>query len=447
MKHYQHVHTSDLSATMAASSVALALDPQSSVERNYDGRKRNLGVLDPSAIVVLNDMHAKGRYPLLIDTAECLLEDAPKSIFLLNILAETNALIGQREKAVHYYTTLLETDPHHSEVTLKLTYLPNVHNNLSISLKEMGFLEQAEHHVSEAIRLRPNCAIAYNTYGTLLNEMANLSGARQKLLRSIELNPKDHTAYWNLQSTVSDPEHAKEILRLYLAQTPDYQMGVVTLAGLNALTGDTQHYDYLMEAGFANDPLMRSITWALSLSNDPELHFNRWSVFDRAIEWSSRNRPFYEFGVWMGDSFKYIKRSFEKGYGFDTFSGLPEDWRSVPQGSYSSFGRIPRIEGAEFIAGDFTETLPKFFEKPRSMAALMNFDADLYSSTLCALTHARPVIDDQTVLIFDEFIVNADWEQDEYRALNDFCKDERLDYEVLAFSLYTKQVVCRLTGL
>ena len=50
------------------------------------------------------------------------------------------------------------------------------------------------------------------------------------------------------------------------------------------------------------------------------------------------------------------------------------------------------------------------------MAGLINFDADLYSSTITALNHARPVIDTSTVLVFDEFIVNRNWEHDEFRA-------------------------------
>jgi hypothetical protein len=54
------------------------------------------------------------------------------------------------------------------------------------------------------------------------------------------------------------------------------------------------------------------------------------------------------------------------------------------------------------------------------------------------------VIDAGTVLIFDEFIVNSDWEQDEYRALNEFCENHGVTYEVLAVSLFTKQMVCKV---
>ena len=57
------------------------------------------------------------------------------------------------------------------------------------------------------------------------------------------------------------------------------------------------------------------------------------------------------------------------------------------------------------------------------------------------------MIDERTVLVFDEFIVNHNWEKDEYRALEEFCQQRGASYEVLAASLFTKQVVCKLTGI
>ena len=60
------------------------------------------------------------------------------------------------------------------------------------------------------------------------------------------------------------------------------------------------------------------------------------------------------------------------------------------------------------------------------------------------MSNARLVIDRQTTLVFDEFIVNNNWEQDEFKALNEFCETNGFSYEVVAVSLFTKQVVCRL---
>ena len=81
------------------------------------------------------------------------------------------------------------------------------------------------------------------------------------------------------------------------------------------------------------------------------------------------------------------------------------------------------------------------------MASIINFDADLYSSTICALNFSKPVIDEHTILIFDEFIINENWEEDEYKALEEFCYNNHFEYEVLGISFFTKQVAVRLIAI
>jgi stalled ribosome rescue protein Dom34 len=50
-------------------------------------------------------------------------------------------------------------------------------------------------------------------------------------------------------------------------------------------------------------------------------------------------------------------------------------------------------------------------------------------------------------LIFDELIINKNWEQDEFKALNEFCSDNNCTFEVVAVSFYTKQVAVKLIGI
>ena len=50
----------------------------------------------------------------------------------------------------------------------------------------------------------------------------------------------------------------------------------------------------------------------------------------------------------------------------------------------------------------------------------------------------------KTILIFDEFIMNKNWEKDGYKALNEFCNDLSITYDVIAVSFFTKQVAVKL---
>ena len=190
---------------------------------------------------------------------------------------------------------------------------------------------------------------------------------------------------------------------------------------------------------------MRSVKWVFSLPKLPKIFFGRWDFFDAAIALAEKSRPFYEFGVWNGISFHYLINTFGKGYGFDTFTGLPEPWHNdQPKGAYSSFGSVPKIIGGKFIVGKFEDTLPKFFSQKRPLASLINFDADLYSSTLCALNYSNKVIDEKSILVFDELIMHKNWEKDEYKALNEFCDNFSISYDVLAVSFVSKQVAIKL---
>ena len=227
----------------------------------------------------------------------------------------------------------------------------------------------------------------------------------------------------------------------------NYLDAKLTLSALKLHQGDQSLFDDLIKSSYKDEPIIRAIKWVSTLPKLPELFFHRWALFDTMINKSKKDRPFYEFGVWRGESFKYLMNTFKKGYGFDTFEGIPEDWHNEKKGTYSADKIIPKIDGGTFIAGKFEDTLPTFYSIPRPMASIINFDADLYSSTICALNYSKPVIDKDTILIFDEFIMNDNWEQDEYKALNEFCSNNNLTYEVLAVSYFTKQVALRLIGV
>jgi len=454
MAAFEPNRTSDLSAAMTCSSVAASLESTSSVssrealaEIETGGASDVQPLINPILSNLLINLFQKGEYNSVITSAGQLLSEFPESIFLHNIIAESYSRLGDDKKAVFHYEQAIEIVPCPAEQNMQRDNKINYHNNVAVSLKSLGFLDRSEQHLKAALKINPLFSPAYNNYGNLLNDRADIKGAQDCFLKAIDIDENSFRAYWNLHSTVCDANTAQAIVEMCLKAEPMYRDAIFTLAGMNAFKGDQSHFDLLLKSEFSEDPILKSIEWVLSLEEKPTLHFNRWSIFDFAVSLSNRSRPFYEFGVWMGDSFRYLMKSYEKGFGFDTFEGLPEDWRSVPKGSYSSFGNVPEISGGEFIVGEFDKTLPTFFATERPKAALINLDADLYGSTLSALKNARSVIDEQTVIIFDEFIINKGWQQDEFRALNEFCALFDLRYEVVALSLYTKQVVTRIISV
>jgi tetratricopeptide (TPR) repeat protein len=350
-----------------------------------------------------------------------------------------NALQGlhKLEAAIAAYQKALAIKPDYTEACY----------NMGNILKEQGKLEEAVEAYHKAIAIKPDFAECYSNMGICLKEQGKLEEAVKAYQDALAIKPDYAGAFWNLSGTAESISEAKNWVKQCLSADPNYLLAQLTLPALEFYEGDKSSFSVLRESSLRNHPYMRSFVWAFELPYLPELYFHRWALFDRMMEQSKQNRPFYEYGVWRGESFRYLIKTFKVGFGFDTFDGIPEDWHEEKAGSYSGNGNIPRIEGGEFIVGKFEDTLAKFFSKPRPKASIINFDADLYSSTICALNFSKPVIDKHTILIFDEFLMNKNWEQDEYKALNEFCLNNGCTYEVLAISFFTKQVAVRLIGI
>lgn len=145
---------------------------------------------------------------------------------------------------------------------------------------------------------------------------------------------------------------------------------------------------------------------------------------------------YLEFGVHRGASLKcWIEKSHHPDslfVGFDSFEGLPEDWKAnYPRGHFTTHGKTPDIpdERCSFQVGWFHETLPKFvqqfsFENP----TVIHLDADLYGSTLFVLCTLAPKLKKGDVLIFDDFSDPLDV----FRAFMDFLSAYPVEYDLMA---------------
>lgn len=165
-------------------------------------------------------------------------------------------------------------------------------------------------------------------------------------------------------------------------------------------------------------------------------------VQDKAID-------YFEFGVCQGLSFKWmvanIKHSEARFYGFDTFTGLPEDWGPFKKGSMSNGNKPPEISDDNrhtFYQGLFQFTLPLFLKEYQDLGRkkIIHLDADLYSSTLYVLTRMAPYMNSGDILLFDEFNVPMH----EFKAFTDFVSAYYLEYEVIAETNNYYQMALRL---
>jgi len=144
---------------------------------------------------------------------------------------------------------------------------------------------------------------------------------------------------------------------------------------------------------------------------------------------------FYEFGVADGISFKWwVKKNKDSNtrfFGFDTFTGLPENFGVMKKEDYDTKGKFPDVGGdsrCHFYSGLFQDTLPSFLREHKSLnKKVIHLDADLYSATLYVLTVLSPFLIPGDIIIFDEFGVPTH----EFKAFSDFVSSYYFKYEVL----------------
>lgn len=174
-------------------------------------------------------------------------------------------------------------------------------------------------------------------------------------------------------------------------------------------------------------------------------HLQEKYIADAAID-------YWEFGVFKGASMKYWSELHQNKesqfYGFDTFTGLPEDWdyfaHTAPKNKFDVESKTPQINDPRisFVKGLFQDTLPSFLEDhpPTDRKLVLHMDADLYSATLYVLTRLHEYIKPGTIIIFDEFSSMLH----EFRALEDYCSAYGVTYKALGATVSQKDYYVRV---
>lgn len=163
--------------------------------------------------------------------------------------------------------------------------------------------------------------------------------------------------------------------------------------------------------------------------------FYKWVVDQEKLTESPIN--YLEFGVAHGHSIRWFaeenRHPESEFHGFDTFTGLPEDWGPYKKGTFGSNNKVPEISDTrvKFYQGLFQQTVPGFIKQfPENKRTILFMDADLYSATLYTLTSLAPFLKKGDIIFFDEFAVPTH----EFRAYTDFVESFYLNLQLIGAS-------------
>jgi predicted O-methyltransferase YrrM len=179
-----------------------------------------------------------------------------------------------------------------------------------------------------------------------------------------------------------------------------------------------------------------------------EQHFSTIPVFDSDLDLLSaavsQSKPgglYLEFGVATGRSIRHIaQRAGVPVYGFDSFEGLPEDWRTgfAKKAFAMTMPEVPT--NVSLIKGWFSDTLPVFLADRGDSVSFLHVDCDLYSSTKCIFDLLGDRISKGTVILFDEYWNYPGWKQHEFLAFEELKSARHLVCKPIGFVQDHQQV-------
>ena len=320
-----------------------------------------------------------------------------------------------------------------------------------IALKD-GDIEAAVDHLSNAVKRDATKPQYIANLGFAYHEQGKLDLAIASYRKAIAIEPRYLDAHYNLHAALIDANNLSPSINcleaLLTLNTQDLD-ATFMLGMLQDYQGNTK----AAEAAFAqiqkSNALIESRLDAWQHFKEeikgrmPPITGSIQATFELATQAAEVKGSVLEFGVRHANSTRQLAHLAKQDvHGFDSFEGIPEDWHNEGKGSYSTRGAIPKVSNNILLhAGWFDATLPKFIENNIEKVRLINIDCDIYSSTKTVLDLLAPRIVKGTVIIFDEYIGNEHWREDEFKAFQEAVKAYDWNYEYIAFSFFTKQVV------
>ena len=139
-----------------------------------------------------------------------------------------------------------------------------------------------------------------------------------------------------------------------------------------------------------------------------------------------------EFGVSGGGTLRKFSKLIHphKIYGFDCFTGLPEDWGTYKKGALAASPNQIWPENSEIVIGLFQDTLVDWLEKHPGTISYAHLDADIYSATKYVLEKIKERLVPGSLLHFDEIKIFQCCDH-EMRAFEEFMAATNTRWEIL----------------
>ena len=357
-----------------------------------------------------SEFFQKGFIDEALKISQQVLEKFPKNNEATYISGLVYLKDGQIKKAIQYLLTGYKNNPKHFELI----------GNLGFAYHELGQIDLAERFYREALAINYNYLNAYYNLHAIQIDQGKINEAITSLEKIISFNSNDLDVYFML-GFLNDYLGNKKVSKYHFEK----------------IEGKSVLLDSRLEA------------WNYLKNESKEkikLTGSNIATFKHAINAANVEGLIFEFGVRHGTSINQLAELTNQNiYGFDSFEGLKEGWHQESKGSYSTGGILPEVRSnVNLYQGWFDQTLPIFLDKNKGPVRLINIDCDTYQSTKVVFDLLSQRIQSGSIIIFDEYVGNQFWKQDEFKAFQEAVNKNKWNYQYLACSFFTKQVIVKI---
>ncbi|MBL9023206.1 MAG: class I SAM-dependent methyltransferase [Myxococcales bacterium] len=385
--------------------------------------------------------HKKGRHAEAVAWYRSVVEREPRCVDAWANLGAALVALGRARDAERAFSSAVAAASRDARVL----------RDAGIGLASLGRWGAARELLEAAVAFDPTLTGAALHLVRVCAEAGDAAAALSHARGAVARAPRAAAAHLELHRALfrdDAPMLAAPAATTALELDPTWDLARLQLGGLLGLAGREDESRGIL-AGLRASAGQRA---ALGYALESRRASTRFFAFSRqvlafALESSPPAGPVLEFGVRHGISTRLLA---ELGgahiHAFDSFRGLPEPFYGRAPGAFTTDGELPDIpENVTLHVGLFSETLPRYLELGLPAPRLVHIDSDLYSSAREVLDALSPLLGPGTVLVFDEYLGNDRWQEDEFRAFQEVRVAHGWRYEYLAFNWFTGQAVVRMS--
>jgi hypothetical protein len=218
-------------------------------------------------------------------------------------------------------------------------------------------------------------------------------------------------------------------------------------------------YKRLLHKFYANDLWIdlclaakkEAVDYIVANMQDARVLADRFQLLEFALARAPGEGLLCEFGVEKGASLRWLASlcPARTVHGFDSFEGLPSDWRGTKEGrgKFGRSGRLPKTpSNAKLHVGWFETTLPSFAKTTTEPISFAHIDCDIYESTKSVFDVLGERMTAGTVIVFDEYFNYPGWRLHEFKAFHEYVDRVGVNYRYIGVSAERGHVAVQLGG-